>query len=358
MRVVVAMSGGVDSSVAAALLSERGMDVIGVTMFLYDEEREPESGRGCCGSRAVRDARRVAARLGIPHYAWDFRTEFEAAVIDDFCAEYARGRTPNPCMRCNEKVKFAAMLERSAELGADAIATGHHARIRRDESGHWCLLKGVDVRKDQSYFLYGMTQEQLGRVLMPVGDYSKAEVRECARRLELTVADKPESQEICFVPDDDYVRFLRQRCPEAFRAGPVLDAGGHEIGEHEGIACYTVGQRKGLGLALGERRYVVRLDAATNTVVLGTERDAAVRRVEATSVNWISGLPPESGVRVWAKVRYQSRGGPATVEPLPGRRVSVAFDETQWAPTPGQAIVFWQGDCTLGGGTIERSLPE
>jgi tRNA-specific 2-thiouridylase len=352
------MSGGVDSSVAAALLKERGTDVVGVTMYLHEEEREPKGGRGCCGSRAIRDAARVASTLGIPHYAWDFRKEFEAAVVEDFCAEYARGRTPNPCIRCNERVKFTALLGRAAELGAGMIATGHHARIVRDDNGAWRLCKGADARKDQSYFLYSMTQEQMARVLMPVGEYTKDQVRGIARRLGLPVAEKPESQEICFVPDDDYAGFLRRRRPELLRAGSVLDTGGNVVGGHEGIAGFTVGQRKGLGLAFGERRYVVRIDASTNSVVLGEKNEARGRVIEAGDVNWISGRPPELPVRTWAKVRYQSRGGAAAVEPFGGDRARVVFDEPQWAPTPGQAVVFWQDDAVLGGGTIEQSRPE
>ena len=406
MRVLVAMSGGVDSSVTAALLKEQGYEVVGVTMRLYDEgessadyadgsgNRQSEianrksawGGRGCCGFSGSRDAARVAAKLGFPHYTWDFRKEFETSVIEDFCSEYGRARTPNPCLRCNEVLKFTELLGRAAQLGAELIATGHYARIvktgtampkwglSRAESDAsaprdcphlesiganggqspfaWQLLKGADASKDQSYFLYAMTQEQLSRVLMPVGDYTKVQVRELARKLDLPVAEKPESQDICFVPDNDYEAFLRRRRPELFRPGPVLDVSGNELGRHEGIAGFTLGQRKGLGLAFGERRYVVRLDPEKNAVVLGTEAEARERVVEAGDARWVSGRAPAEPFRAHASVRYQSRGGDALLEPLGESRVRVTFDEPQWAPTPGQAVVFWQGDCTLGGATI------
>jgi tRNA-specific 2-thiouridylase len=364
MRALVAMSGGVDSSVAAALLKEQGYDVVGVTMRLCDEGHGTRSelpernsvmslgGRGCCGFGGARDAARVAAKLGFPHYTWDFRKEFSRMVIDDFCAEYGRGRTPNPCLRCNELVKFTELLVRAAQLGAERIATGHYARIDEDAAGSWQLRKGVDGRKDQSYFLYAMTQEQLSRVLMPVGDYSKTDVRDLARKLELPVAEKPESQDICFVPDNDYGAFLTKQRPELFRPGPVLDTAGHVLGQHEGIAGFTIGQRKGLGLAFGERRYVIGLDPERNAVVLGTENEAHGLVVEAGDARWVSGRTPVEPFRAQARVRYQGKGGAATVEPRPGGAVRVTFDEPQWAPTPGQAVVFWQDDCVLGGATI------
>jgi tRNA-specific 2-thiouridylase len=379
VRVLVAMSGGVDSSVTAALLQEQGYEVVGVTMRLFDDERNGEGGRGCCGFGGSQDAARVAAKLGFPHYTWDFRKEFESSVIEDFCSEYGRARTPNPCLRCNEVLKFTELLGRARQLDAESIATGHYARIaardmtqlssigivsQADSTGlcpeanggqspfAWQLLKGVDAAKDQSYFLYAMTQEQLSRVLMPVGGYTKTEVRELARKLDLPVAEKAESQDICFVPDNDYEVFLRKRRPELFRPGPVLDTSGNVLGQHEGIAGFTVGQRKGLGLAFGERRYVVRLDPEKNAVVLGTEAEARGRVVEAEDARWVLGRAPVEPFRAEARVRYQGRGGEALVEPIGTGRVRVTFDEPQWAPTPGQAVVFWQGDCTLGGATI------
>ncbi len=346
------MSGGVDSAVAAALLKEQGYDVVGVTMRLYDGERKGDGGRGCCGSSGARDAARVAAKLGFPHYTWDFRKEFEDSVIEDFCSEYGRGRTPNPCLRCNEVLKFTELLGRASQLDADLIATGHYGRIGKPESGAWQLRKGVDAGKDQSYFLYAMTQEQLSYVLMPVGDKTKADVRETARRLGLPVAEKEESQDICFVPGNDYGAFLRSRRPELFRAGPVLDTAGNVLGQHPGIAGFTVGQRKGLRLAFGERRYVVRLDPERNAVVLGTEEEARSRVVEAGDARWVAGRAPDSPFRAQASVRYRSKGGDALVEPLAAGRVRVTFDEPQWAPTPGQAVVFRQGELVLGGATI------
>lgn len=358
MKVVAALSGGVDSAVAAALLKEQGFEVIGVTMRLFEEGPERPDGRGCCGSRAVREARRVAALLKIPFYALDFRQRFRDEVIEPFCAEYARGRTPNPCIDCNALVKFGALLERARELGAAKVATGHYARITGDGAGLLRLMKGADRAKEQSYFLYVLTQEQLGRTLFPVGGLNKARVREIARDLKLPNADKPESQEICFVPDDDYAGFLRARRPELFRPGPVLDTAGNVLGEHQGIAAFTTGQRRGLGIALGERRYVVRLDVAENAVVLGTEDEVRARVVEAEKVNWVSGAAPAGGFRAHAKVRYQSGGGMALVQPLPGNRVRVVFDEPQWAPTPGQAVVFWQDEEVVGGGTIATGRRE
>ncbi len=365
MRVLVAMSGGVDSSVAAALLKEQGYDVVGVTMRLFDDERKGEGGRGCCGSGGSRDAARVAAKLGFAHYTWDFRREFEASVVADFCSEYGRARTPNPCLRCNEILKFTELLGRATQLRADLIATGHYARIAKTGTvpsqglspafagrSAWRLLKGVDTVKDQSYFLYAMTQEQLSRVLMPVGGHTKTEVRELARKLDLPVAEKPESQDICFVPDNDYEAFLRRRRPELFRPGSVLDVSGNVLGQHEGTASFTVGQRKGLGLAFGDRRYVVRLDPEKNAVVLGTEDEARARVVEAGDARWVLSRAPVEPFRAEARVRYQGRGGQALVEPNGKGRLRVTFDEPQWAPTPGQAVVFWQGDCTLGGATI------
>jgi tRNA-uridine 2-sulfurtransferase len=369
-RVLVAMSGGVDSSVTAALLKEQGYDVVGVTMRLYDDEREGDGGRGCCGFGGARDAARVAAKLGFPHYTWDFRKEFEVSVIEDFCSEYGRARTPNPCLRCNEILKFTDLLGRAAQLGAELIATGHYARISRDTGDcprmgtvpragpDMSLLRGVDATKDQSYFLYAMNQEQLSRVLMPVGGHTKTEVRELARKLDLPVADKPESQDICFVPDNDYEAFLRNRRPELFRPGPVLDLSGTVLGQHEGIVGFTKGQRKGLGLAFGERRYVVRIDPEKNAVVLGAEDEARGRVVDAGSARWVSGRAPDKPLRAHASVRYQSKGGDALVEPLGGGRLQVTFDEPQWAPTPGQAVVFWQSDVVLGGATIESSRSE
>lgn len=353
MRVAVAMSGGVDSSVAAALLRQQDHEVVGVTMRFLDQDPADEAGgRGCCGIQAVRDAARVAARLGFPHYPLDFREDFERGIIEDFCSEYARGRTPNPCIRCNERVKFGVLLDRLGDLGADHLATGHYARITRDGDGSWQLRKGTDERKDQSYFLYTMTQNQLTRVMMPVGELAKAGVRKLAHELALPVAEKAESQEICFIPDNDYPGFLRRLQPGMFRPGPVLDTEGREIGRHDGIAGYTVGQRRGFGIAFGERRYVVSIDAERNAVVLGTEDECRSKQGFVEDVNWVSGDPPEHALDAVVKIRYQHLGARARVEPLDDRRARVTFAEPQWAITPGQAMVFYQGDVVLGGGTI------
>jgi tRNA-specific 2-thiouridylase len=351
MRVVVAMSGGVDSSVAAALLRDAGHEVLGVTMRLLDDDRAGRGPGGCCGVAAVRDAARVAARLGIPHYPLDFREQLEQEVVDDFCSEYARGRTPNPCIRCNDILKFRLLLGRLAEFGAGRLATGHHARIRQAGDG-WQLLRARDRAKDQSYFLYRMDQEQLGRVLMPVGELTKAEVRDRARELGLPVADKPDSQEICFIPGDDYAAFLRERCPDAFVPGPVVDTAGNRVGEHRGIGHYTVGQRRGLGIPFGERRYVVAIDVARNAVVVGTEDEARSSSAELEDVCWVAGRAPEAGFRALVKVRNVHAGGAATVTPLAGNRAEVAFDEPQWAVCPGQAAVFYGDDIVLGGGIV------
>ena len=354
MRVAVALSGGVDSAVAAVLLKRQGFDVIAVTMRLLDRDPGP-AGRGCCGLRAVRDARRVAARLGIPHFTIDFRTALEREVIADFIHEYARGRTPNPCIRCNDILKFQLLLNRLEEMQVDRLATGHHARIRKNDRDAWELVRGSDPQKDQSYFLYRLTQEQLARVLMPIGEHTKREVRDIACSLELAVADKRDSQEICFTPDDDYVRFLRERCPETFEPGPVLDLDGTEIGRHDGIAAFTIGQRKGLGIPFPERRYVVRMDPQSATVVLGREQEVYSRAAELEDVHWVSGRVPDAEFRAVVRIRSQHPGRAATVRPVSGSRAEVMFDEPQWAIAPGQAAVFYEADVVLGGGVIRAA---
>ena len=350
------MSGGVDSSVAALLLRRDGYDLVGLTMCLVEEDTRPaRAGRGCCGVGAVVDARKVASRLGMPHYVLNFREVFEELVVADFVEEYARGRTPNPCIRCNERVKFRVLLRRAEELGCSCLATGHHARIDRGPGGEWRLRRGADGRKDQSYFLYTFTQEQLARVLMPVGAHTKDEVRGLAAAAGLPVADRPESQEICFVPGDDYVAFLRDRRPGLFRPGPVLDTGGNVLGEHRGIAGFTVGQRRGLGIAFGERRYVVRLDPERNAVVLGSEQEACGREAPVDELSWVAGRAPVPRFRATARPRYRHPGAPAEVSVGAGGRADVTFDEPQWAITPGQALVLYDGDVVLGGGTITRT---
>ncbi len=352
MHVVAAMSGGVDSSVAAALLKQQGFEVVGVTMQVA------ELAEGPGGSKAIDDAREVATRLGIPHHVLDFRKILEEEVVADFCQEYANGRTPNPCIRCNERVKFGALLRKAEELGAERLATGHHARLNRDDDGLWQLRKGKDAQKDQSYFLYRLTQEQMKRVLMPVGEFTKEQVRDLARELELPIADKQESQEICFIPDDDYAGFLRKRRPELFRSGPVLDTQGNELGQHHGIVNFTVGQRKGLGIAFGERRYVVCIDPEANAVILGTEKDVYSQAAEVDGLHWIAARPAESCLSMTVKIRHQGPAAAAVVKSLGNGRAELVFDEPQWAITPGQAAVFYQGDMVLGGGTIVRGRRE
>ncbi len=359
-RVVVAMSGGVDSSVAAALLKRAGHDVTGVTMRLVDLPPElcrSERLRSCCGRRAVEDAHRVALSLKIPHYVADMRAPFEKLVIADFCREYARGRTPNPCVLCNRLIKFDLLLRKARELGAEFLATGHYARIGRGaQRGKYLLKKGLDAAKDQSYFLYAMTQDQLARVLLPLGGHTKTEVRRMAKRMGLAVADKSESQEICFVPDDDYARFLKDRIPEAFRAGPLVDPDGRVLGEHGGIARFTVGQRRGMGVAASERLYVVSVDAASNTVVAGPDEALRSRGLFASGVSYVSGVRPDGPFRARVKIRYRHKEAEALVTPEGATGARVRFAVPQRAPAPGQAVVFYRRSTVLGGGTIESAV--
>ncbi len=359
-RIVVAMSGGVDSSVAAALLVEQGWEVIGVTLQIWPDGMKPPGRHvGCCSVDAVDDARRVADRLGIPYYVFDFQDIFRRTVIEPFGRSYVQGRTPNPCVWCNEHVKFGALLERALQLGAEAVATGHYARVERDpETGRWHLMRPRDLRKDQTYALWPLTQEQLSRVRFPLAPYTKEEVRELARARRLPVAYKPESQEICFVPDDDYRRYLREQVPDALRPGLIVDTRGQVLGEHPGVAFFTIGQRKGLGLAVGRPLYVVDLDPVGNRVIVGEREEAQAEGLEAGAVNWIA-IPELDGPRrVQARIRRNAPHAPATIEPVDGeaRRVRCRFDEPQWAVTPGQSVVWYDGDTVLGGGVISRAL--
>lgn len=359
-KVVVAMSGGVDSSVAAALLQEKGYEVIGMTMNLYALPRElclSEELRSCCGWEATEDAHAVAIHIGIPHFVVDFRREFERSVVTDFCREYSRGRTPNPCLRCNEHIKFKLFWERAKRLGADYIATGHHARVALSRSsGRYLLKKGKDKGKDQSCFLYPLTQEELGRTLMPIGNLTKPEGRALAEKWDLPVASRPESQEICFVPLGRYPEFLKERIPEAFLSGPVQDTKGRILGKHQGIIHFTVGQRRGMGIAAAHPLYVVSIDAPRNAVIVGAEKELYRRRLLASRVKMISGERLEKPVKVRAKIRYKHEEAAAVVTPLTSGRVVVEFEKPQRAMTPGQSVVFYRRDTVLGAGIIDQAL--
>jgi tRNA-specific 2-thiouridylase len=355
-RIVVAMSGGVDSSVTAALLQEQGYEVIGVTMKLWDG---PEAVSGhhktCCTLDDVADARRVAMQLHIPFYVVNFKAQFARHVIDYFVASYEQGYTPNPCAQCNRHLKFTALLQRARQLGAARVATGHYATVIRDAHSRYYLQRGVDRQKDQSYFLFELTQEQLQATLFPLGRLSKEQVRQHAIRLGLRVAEKPESQEICFIPDGDYRRFIQPRLTsEAYQPGPIVDTTGAVVGAHHGLPFYTVGQRRGLGIAAAQPVYVTRLDPQHNTLVVGSRQEALSTTFEVEQLNWMC-LPPPTGWQTTVQIRYRHEPASATVYPLTPERVRVVLHEPQFAVTPGQAAVFYQGDTVLGGGWICRS---
>jgi tRNA-specific 2-thiouridylase len=351
-RIVVGMSGGVDSSVAAALLVEAGHDVIGVTMRVWTSAAGTAARTdACCGSEAVDDARRVAAALGIPYYALNMAEEFNHAVIGPFADEYRRGRTPVPCVACNTDLKFGSLLARARAWDAVAVATGHYARLQRD-GARVRLLRAHDVRKDQTDFLWPLTQAQLTAARFPIGDLTKDEVRAHARRLRLVTADKPESQEICFVPDDNYRGFLRRRDPAAFRPGPIVDRAGHRLGHHDGVANFTIGQRRGLGLTSSRALYVLDLDPATDRVTVGEAADLECDRLVVSQANFITGQPV-GPLLVEAKIRHNQRPAPAMVRPLGPGRAEVVFDAPQRAITPGQSCVWYQGEEVVGGGVID-----
>ena len=353
--VVVGLSGGVDSSVAAWLLKEQGYFVIGVTMQIWqDEEREIEEAEGgCCGLSAVEDARRVAAALKIPYYVMNFKQEFKEHVMDYFAREYQEGRTPNPCIACNRYVKWEALLKRSIAIGADYIATGHYARVERLPSGRFSLRQSVTAAKDQTYALYNLTQDQLSRTLMPVGAYHKEEIREMADRLGLPVAHKPDSQEICFIPDHDYAAFLDRYTGRIMPEGNFVDLEGNVLGRHKGISHYTVGQRKGLNLAMGHPVFVVKIRPETNEVVIGDGRDVYASRVYCSRLNWMSidGLHGQE-MEVTAKIRYNHKGQPCIIREAGEDLVESIFEEPVRAAAPGQAAVFYRDEYVVGGGTI------
>ncbi|MBQ3532194.1 MAG: tRNA 2-thiouridine(34) synthase MnmA [Oscillospiraceae bacterium] len=340
-RVLIAMSGGVDSSAAAVLLHRQGYDCAGGMLNLLPQGND------------TADAAAVAQRLGMDFHLIDGAAMFRRSVMDRFVSEYSAGRTPNPCIECNRCLKFGLFLDRALELGYDYIATGHYARVARDEeSGKYRLLRGADRRKDQSYVLYQLTQHQLSHLLLPVGEFDKASIRAFAREAGLANADKSDSQDICFIPDGDYAAFLRRSGAE-LRTGDFVDGAGNVLGRHKGLPCYTTGQRKGLGVAAGKHVYVVRKNAEDNTILLGDEADLYTRELTACRVNWIAGEVPAAPVRCSAKTRYSQTEAEATVYPLPDGRVQVVFNEPQRAVTAGQAVVFYDDEACLGGGTIE-----
>jgi tRNA-specific 2-thiouridylase len=354
MRIVVAMSGGVDSSVAAGLLLEAGHEVVGLSMQLYDQREGDVRFGSCCTIDDLHDARRAAASLGIRHYIVNFERQFEHGVIANFVREYAAGRTPIPCVHCNGQLKFASLVERARGLDADAVATGHYARVAYDERcGRHVLRRGADVNKDQSYFLFTLEQDQLARAHFPVGGLDKPTVRAHARRLGLPVAEKPDSQEICFVPPGGHADFVERRAPEVRAPGVVADRTGRVIGRHDGIHRFTVGQRKGLGLSSATPLYVLAIDAPSRTVTVGPRAALDRARFTAREVNWILGPPPDAPLPVTAQVRYRHRAAPAQVTALAGGRAAVTFDEPQPAIAPGQAVVFYDDDVVVGGGWIE-----
>jgi tRNA-uridine 2-sulfurtransferase len=365
-RVIIAMSGGVDSSVAAAILREHGYDVIGIAMRLAPDapafSGNPRRGT-CCSHEDYEDARRVAERLGFPFYVVDLREEFGSRVIGNFVAEYLHGRTPNPCVMCNREIKFDRLWERARALGVETIATGHYARIERDSGGRFRLLRAADESKDQSYFLFTLTQRELARTLFPLGPITKAEVRARARELGLANADKPESQEICFVPDNDYARLVeRAASQDQVRPGQIIDSAGHHLGDHQGIHRFTVGQRRGLGIASDEPLYVREIRSETREVVVGHREEMTARGLIARDVS-LTGSNGEApakidGEPIAVKIRYRHPGIPAAVRMTSADRAEVRFAKDGPAVTPGQACVFYRGDEVLGGGFIERALKD
>ena len=351
--VLIGMSGGVDSSVAAALLKEQGYKVIGATMRLWTySDSDNIKHEGCCAESAVEDARRVCDKLGIDFYVMNFKDMFRDKVVDYFVDEYKRGRTPNPCIACNKYLKFDAMLKKALAMDIDYVATGHYAKIEQDADGKYILRASEAAKKDQSYVLYNFTQEQLKHTLMPLGDYNKDWVRKKAEELGLGVAHKPDSQEICFVEDDDYAKFITDYSGYEPRPGDILDVNGNVIGEHRGLIYYTIGQRKGIG-AYGRPMFVMKIDAKNNTLTLGEKGMEFSSELIANDVNFISGEIPDEDIKITAKVRYQASPAGATLSSLGGGRVKLVFDEPQRAVTPGQAVVFYDGDIVLGGGTVE-----
>lgn len=357
LRIVVAMSGGVDSSVVAAMLAEQGHEVIGITLNVWQKGMVDTRLHACCSLSATHDAQRVADRIGIPHYSLNFREIFAKEVMARFVASYASGRTPNPCVDCNQFVKFAAFLKRARELDADYLATGHYARSERDgEAGRFRLLRALDPQKDQSYVLYTLGQDQLARTLFPMGSQTKSETRKLARRYGLHVADKPDSYEICFVTSDNYRDFLESWQPGLARSGPICYKDGRVLGEHAGTVNYTIGQRRGLGLTWPRPLYVIALDPEANTVFVGEEGDLYASALQAIDVHWVADSAPVEPVRVSVRTRYRMEAVEATVAPTAEGTALVEFSRPVRAVAPGQATVFYQGDEVIGGGRIDYAF--
>ena len=360
-KVAVAMSGGVDSSLAAILLKEAGFDVIGMTMRLWDYESYGKSSdeRGCCGFSSVMDAKKVASSAGIPHYTVNLYDEFDKTVVDNFFTEYISGRTPNPCILCNKIIKWHVLHKKALSAGFDLFATGHYARIARHNDSSYSLLAGVDSTKDQSYFLWALESKSLSTTLFPLGAMTKRETREKAGKLDLTTAHRAESQEICFIPDNDYRGFLRQwfktDTPVSMTEGNILDMSGKTLGTHSGTAFYTIGQRKGLGISVGYPVYVKELDAEKNRIIVGSKDDLFSKSMLVKHDNWFVGFFPGKVFRCLTRIRYRHPGVPSEVT-VSSDGVTVTFDEPQCAVTPGQSAVFYDGDIVIGGGIIEKPL--
>lgn len=353
--VVVGMSGGVDSSAAAYLLLEQGYHVIGVTMQIWQEEEKAmqEENGGCCGLSAVEDARRVAAALGIPYYVMNFKKEFKEHVMDYFVSEYRKGRTPNPCIACNRYVKWESLLKRSMDIGADYIATGHYARIKQLSNGRYTLQTSATAEKDQTYALYNLTQYQLAHTIMPVGEYTKEQIRSIAKKAGLRTANKPDSQEICFIPDNDYAGFIDRETKGIVPLGNFVTADGQVLGQHKGITHYTIGQRKGLNLAMGKPVFVTKIRPDTNEVVIGEDGDVFGDKLFADHLNFMAFERLEGDMQVTAKIRYNHKGSACMIKMAGDDLLECRFEEPVRAITPGQAVVFYQDDIVVGGGTIK-----
>lgn len=360
-RVVVAMSGGVDSSVAACILKEQGYDVVGISLKVWDEEQvEGRRGKTCCSYNDIQDARFVCDRLGIPFYAFNYKEEFQEKVIQNFVDEYQKGRTPNPCILCNRHIKFDQLLNEAKKLGASYLATGHHVRVFKDDQDVYHLLKGVDSEKDQSYVLYHLNQNHLSRLLFPIGDYTKAQIRDIAEKYNLVTAQKPESQDICFIPNRDHAQFIEKYLGDHQPRphGHFIDQSGNNLGPHEGIYKYTVGQRRGLGVSAGERIYVTDIDVKSGNVILGSQEDLNKAGLMAKDIHWVKEFPKEDLEKqgIGVKIRYQKTEIPSKILLKDDGRVEVYFQDKNLSVSPGQSAVFYHDDEVLGGGIIEKSI--